>query len=338
MKYGDKYVCGIRGLLVTNKANFHLVATQVEEYVEAIPKLTETIKESWRENNLQAFEAALNEVLLMLEKVYSKYLMKEIRTILTFLRLGNRVLCEKKMYSLIPQLLSLSIEMQMAKNRVAKKSDENDERDYSVEYFTDVLNNLSVVKNFMEQSDFGNAIDIITSMSVFDNDDTAHMLVKAMRSKVRSPELITELINKISRKIESLLETQSDSNLKILLVDDRPEILSVLTGFLKDKYKVYALTCGRRALEFIEKRNDINLFILDIDMPGMDGIRLTRSIRNIPEHAKTPVIILTGNAKKEYVFNAMTAGASDFLAKPPNKEIILAKVFTQLSKHGKKLE
>jgi CheY-like chemotaxis protein len=77
------------------------------------------------------------------------------------------------------------------------------------------------------------------------------------------------------------------------------------------------------ALKFLQNHRP-DLFILDIDMPGMDGYELARKIREANQNA--PILFLTGNAKKEYVFEAIRVGASDFILKPIDREIVLKRI------------
>jgi two-component system sensor histidine kinase/response regulator len=114
------------------------------------------------------------------------------------------------------------------------------------------------------------------------------------------------------------------------LVDDRPEVLETVSGYLRKDYKVFALTGGVAALRFLEKQQP-DMFILDIAMPDMDGITLARKIRAMEQYAKSPIMILTGNAEREMVVSAFKAGANDFLIKPANKETLLAKISAYLT-------
>jgi CheY-like chemotaxis protein len=110
----------------------------------------------------------------------------------------------------------------------------------------------------------------------------------------------------------------------ILAVDDTAFFLTVLKTTLQDTdYKLTCVKSGEDALKFLEKHN-VDLLLLDIEMPEMDGYKLAAKIRESGQ--KAPIIFLTGNAQKENVTKALKAGAADFIVKPINKEIFLAKI------------
>jgi CheY-like chemotaxis protein/HPt (histidine-containing phosphotransfer) domain-containing protein len=117
---------------------------------------------------------------------------------------------------------------------------------------------------------------------------------------------------------------ESPSDIKILAVDDTTFFQTILKKVLQDsRYKLTCAASGREALKYLEKHT-ANMFLLDIEMPGMDGFELATRIRE--KGHKEPIIFLTGNAKKEHLAKALEAGATDFIIKPINKEILLAKI------------
>jgi CheY-like chemotaxis protein len=110
----------------------------------------------------------------------------------------------------------------------------------------------------------------------------------------------------------------------ILAVDDTAFFLNMLKTTLQDtKYKLTCVKSGEDALVFLGKHH-ADLLLLDIEMPYMDGYELAAKLRESGH--KAPIIFLTGNAKKENVTKALAAGAADFIVKPINKEVILAKI------------
>ncbi|MCL2698501.1 MAG: response regulator [Oscillospiraceae bacterium] len=110
----------------------------------------------------------------------------------------------------------------------------------------------------------------------------------------------------------------------ILAVDDANIFLMIIKATLQESgYKVICINSGEAALNYL-KNNRPGLFILDVEMPGMDGYELARKIREDGHEA--PVIFLTGNAKKDSVIKAMQAGANDFIVKPVNKEQLLERI------------
>jgi two-component system nitrogen regulation response regulator NtrX len=109
---------------------------------------------------------------------------------------------------------------------------------------------------------------------------------------------------------------------KILIIDDEPEICKMITEFLFDAgYSAsYALN-GPDGLAMI-KRNLPSLVLLDIGMPGMDGIEVMRLIRE--QFPALPVIVLTGHRDTETVKKMVELGACEYLTKPINLETLLS--------------
>lgn len=120
------------------------------------------------------------------------------------------------------------------------------------------------------------------------------------------------------------VQTESLTQKSILAVDDVSLTLNSLRLALKDtNYKFTGVKSGMEALRFIMEHKP-DLFILDVDMPVMNGYELASKIRKSGQTA--PIIFLTGNAKQEYVIKAIEAGAVDFIVKPFNNEHVLEKI------------
>jgi CheY-like chemotaxis protein len=110
----------------------------------------------------------------------------------------------------------------------------------------------------------------------------------------------------------------------ILAVDDNAYFLEMIKGILYDKkYKLTCVISSRDAIRFLQNHKP-DLFILDIEMPQLNGYELAKKIREYGHTA--PIIFLTANATKEYLLKAVEAGAADFIAKPPQKEYVLEKI------------
>ena len=108
---------------------------------------------------------------------------------------------------------------------------------------------------------------------------------------------------------------------KILIIDDEPEICRMVTEFLFDAgyASSYALN-GPDGLAMI-KKDPPSLVLLDISMPGMDGIEVMRLIRE--QSPSLPVVILTGHGDTETVKKIIELGASEYLTKPIHLETLL---------------
>ncbi len=101
----------------------------------------------------------------------------------------------------------------------------------------------------------------------------------------------------------------------VLVADDEPEMRRFLTAQLKELYAVCEARNGSEALELARSR-DFTLILLDLMMPGIDGITLTRLLRETPGTSSVPIVILTARTDEDSKMQALEAGATDFLTKP----------------------
>lgn len=109
---------------------------------------------------------------------------------------------------------------------------------------------------------------------------------------------------------------------KIMLVDDSNSIRNILKASLIAQYEVYEGCDGQDALNKI-KTLDIDLFLLDVNMPVMDGITLVKEIRKIDKYKSTPIIMLTTETKEERRSEGKIAGANGWITKPCEPEKLL---------------
>ena len=120
--------------------------------------------------------------------------------------------------------------------------------------------------------------------------------------------------------------TMADKRSKILLVDDEEDILEFLSYNLKKEgYEVEAALGGDEALK-VMKAFHPDLVILDIMMPGMDGIEVCREIRSIPEHKHTLVAFLTARGEDYTQIRALESGGDDYITKPIKPGVFISRV------------
>ncbi|HNQ61131.1 MAG TPA: response regulator [Bacteroidia bacterium] len=117
-----------------------------------------------------------------------------------------------------------------------------------------------------------------------------------------------------------------NNNLKVLLVDDEPDVVEILSYNLKkEKYQVFkaynGLDCIKSALE-----NHPDLIIMDIRMPEMTGIETCRKIRQNEMLKDIPVLFLTADSDEYTSMNAMDAGGSHFITKPIRPAILIGMI------------
>jgi DNA-binding response OmpR family regulator len=104
----------------------------------------------------------------------------------------------------------------------------------------------------------------------------------------------------------------------ILIVDDEPDVLMLCRVNLEfEGYNVVEAHGGEEAVEIV-RRGDIDLVLLDVMMPGMDGWEVLSSIRRNPQTAEIPVIMLTAKAEERDQIRGWSDGANDYVTKPFN--------------------
>ncbi|QYF94520.1 response regulator [Massilia sp. PAMC28688] len=159
-------------------------------------------------------------------------------------------------------------------------------------------------------------------------------LLKYSRSIIikgaRSPERLLDEVTLFLHRVESQMSAERQSMLKtvrsrdrvfdgrrILLVDDDVRNIFSLTSALEQKgIEVEVGRNGFEALAKLDEVPDVDLVLMDVMMPGMDGLEATRRLRADARFAKLPVIAITAKAMKDDQEQCMRAGASDYLAKP----------------------
>ena len=159
-------------------------------------------------------------------------------------------------------------------------------------------------------------------------------LLKYSRSIIikgaRSPERLLDEVSLFLHQVESKLSKERQSMLKtarsrdrffdgrkVLLVDDDVRNIFAMTSALE--HKGMTVEVGRNGFEALEKlaeTQDIDLVLMDVMMPGMDGLEATRRIRQNPRWQKLPIVAVTAKAMKDDQEQCLLAGANDYLAKP----------------------
>ncbi len=116
----------------------------------------------------------------------------------------------------------------------------------------------------------------------------------------------------------------------ILIVDDAPENLAVLSGLLSPLHTVRAVTSGQRALQAAASQPRPDLILLDVMMPDMDGHEVIARLRSDPGTADIPVIFVTALEKGDEEEHGLALGAVDYITKPIRPAIVIARVKTHL--------
>jgi CheY-like chemotaxis protein len=162
----------------------------------------------------------------------------------------------------------------------------------------------------------------------------------------RSPERLLDEVTLFLHQVESELPPDRQRMLRdarhrervfegkrVLVVEDDVRNIFALSSVLEPKgAKIEIARNGREALDVLSKRPGIDLVLMDIMMPEMDGLEATRAIRKLPEHAKLPIIALTAKAMTDDRDSCLAAGANDYIAKPLDVDKLLSLARVWISK------
>jgi putative two-component system response regulator len=125
-----------------------------------------------------------------------------------------------------------------------------------------------------------------------------------------------------------MIEVQKSS---ILVVDDTPDNLKLMSGLLKEDYKVKIANCGEFALEIAQSDSPPDLILLDIMMPEMDGYTVCFHLKANPKTEHIPVIFLTAKTEVSDETRGFELGAVDYITKPISPPIVLSRVKAHLA-------
>lgn len=118
------------------------------------------------------------------------------------------------------------------------------------------------------------------------------------------------------------------SDVKILVVDDREDnLFSIETILEKDEYTIVKANSGRAALKILLTQHDFTLILMDVQMPGMNGLETATLISEREKLKHIPIIFITAhNYEEEYIFQGYQMGGVDYIYKPINPELLRVKV------------
>jgi len=126
------------------------------------------------------------------------------------------------------------------------------------------------------------------------------------------------------------MSMESSSTQTILAIDDTPANLSLINGLLKDSYRVRVANSGERGLALATTEAP-DLILLDIMMPGLDGWDVCRQLKADSRTEHVPVIFLTSRVDAEDERKGLELGAVDYITKPINPPVLMARVKSQLA-------
>lgn len=123
---------------------------------------------------------------------------------------------------------------------------------------------------------------------------------------------------------------------EILVVEDEEDILELLNYNLsKEGYSVRLANCGEDALEKIKEKAP-DLILLDLMLPGIDGLEVCRQLKRDPQLQRIPVIMLTAKTEDIDIVTGLEVGADDYLTKPFGTRVLVARIRTVLRRQTEK--
>jgi len=121
----------------------------------------------------------------------------------------------------------------------------------------------------------------------------------------------------------------------VLVIDDNPEIISVINGLLKATYRIVAANAGEKGLLLADRDPKPSIILLDVKMPGIDGFEVCKRLKDNPATRGIPVIFLTARNTELDEEAGLELGAVDYISKPISGPILRARVKTHLeAKHA----
>jgi putative two-component system response regulator len=117
----------------------------------------------------------------------------------------------------------------------------------------------------------------------------------------------------------------------VLVVDDTPDNLTLVSNLLKKDYRVRVAISGEKALKIALSETPPDLILLDVMMPVMDGYEVCQQLRNNTLTAHIPIIFLTAKSEVEDERKGLSLGACDYITKPISPPILEARVKTHLA-------
>ena len=159
---------------------------------------------------------------------------------------------------------------------------------------------------------------------ILDDFNGFHLRIEETK-RTRKPETSPDTSLSLKEYIRCLDEEESNRKMIILAVDDSPVVLKSLSSVLGEEYKVYTLPKPTELKTVLQKLTP-DLFLLDYQMPEINGFDLIPIIRSFKEHKDTPVVFLTSQRSIDNVTAALALGASDFIAKPFNPDVLREKI------------
>ncbi len=181
------------------------------------------------------------------------------------------------------------------------------------------------------------AVEDDISISVIGSpDELEKIFTKTSRDRVAAAFERPVNVKERARQMLTVVENEEVrlQKKRILVVDDDGTMLRTIKSWLSAKYQVFMVNSGMAAITFLAK-NEVDLILLDYEMPVVDGPKVLEMIRSEDEVKDIPVVFLTGVGTKESVQRVMSLGPAGYILKTTSREDLLGKIKAVLATHKK---
>jgi len=158
----------------------------------------------------------------------------------------------------------------------------------------------------------------ITEKSGINTELLDELVIENLDEPVQISRTVSDNMNRV---YEDLIENKPN----VLIVDDSTEMRGYLSRLLKFEYNAIEAVNADEALNILAK-NDIDIILSDIVMPGINGVEFCSRIKDSEEYSHIPVILLTGTSSPEIKLKGIECGADDYITKPFENELLIARI------------
>lgn len=178
---------------------------------------------------------------------------------------------------------------------------------------------LALVKNIVERHH--------GSINVLSSEGYGSMFVVELpkSNKLFSKDEIAEVLSQPETKTANNEPTKSEGTAKVLIVEDNNELLDTLRDIFSPLYTVITAHNGKEGLDMARAENP-DIIVSDVMMPVMDGKEMCKAIKGDMSISHTPILLLTAMSAAEHEVEGLRCGADDYVAKPFNPSVLLARV------------
>lgn len=323
---GKEYFYSVSGLMVPKYMVSRDLTEKLDQFVDWVHKNTDPLEMAAVEN-VNDFIEKMETLYLLICDIHAQWLESEANKILRMAEMTDIEPFRKLLVPFFANTRTLALDIQMAQNQGFETGycQRNE-----IETYKDIISSMRIIIALLNSGDYDKAFDVVSCVDEFRESDSAVSLFTniAMKDGVQSVKIAERIIADYSKRIDSIIvsATESVAIKRLVVVDDMPDMLAALSIMLKDHFQVFAFPSGEQTLNFIDSKQQPDAFLLDIDMPDMDGFELAKRIRSRAAYENTPIIFLTGSSRKDALSQSLIYSPKAFIVKPANKDILISKL------------